>query len=129
MTQPSVASRAPLGRVITAMVTPFREDLSLDLDAAQRLATYLVDQGNDGLVVNGTTGESPTTTDHEQQLMVQAVVEAVRTLASQGMRSRLSTIIRMGSRPPPPGRRVVSKGSSRSTVLIPTITASTWSRN
>jgi 4-hydroxy-tetrahydrodipicolinate synthase len=59
------------------MVTPFREDLSLDLDAAQRLATYLVDQGSDGLVVNGTTGESPTTTDHEQQLMVQAVVDAV----------------------------------------------------
>jgi 4-hydroxy-tetrahydrodipicolinate synthase len=59
------------------MVTPFREDLSLDLDAAQRLATYLVDQGSDGLVVNGTTGESPTTTDHEQQLVVQAVVDAV----------------------------------------------------
>jgi 4-hydroxy-tetrahydrodipicolinate synthase len=77
MTQPSVQSRAPLGRVVTAMVTPFREDLSLDLDAAQRLATYLVDQGSDGLVVNGTTGESPTTTDHEQQLMVQAVVDAV----------------------------------------------------
>ena len=77
MTQPYTASRAPLGRVITAMVTPFREDLSLDLDAAQRLAAYLVDQGNDGLVINGTTGESPTTTDHEQQLMVQAVVEAV----------------------------------------------------
>jgi 4-hydroxy-tetrahydrodipicolinate synthase len=77
MTQPHVASRAPLGRVLTAMVTPFRDDLSLDLDAAQRLATYLVDQGNDGLVVNGTTGESPTTTDHEQQLMVQAVVDAV----------------------------------------------------
>jgi 4-hydroxy-tetrahydrodipicolinate synthase len=77
MTQPSVQSRAPLGRVVTAMVTPFREDLSLDLDAAQRLATYLVDQGSDGLVVNGTTGESPTTTDHEQQLVVQAVVDAV----------------------------------------------------
>jgi 4-hydroxy-tetrahydrodipicolinate synthase len=77
MTQPHIASRAPLGRVITAMVTPFRDDLSLDLDAAQRLAAYLVDQGSDGLVVNGTTGESPTTTDHEQQLMVQAVVDAV----------------------------------------------------
>jgi 4-hydroxy-tetrahydrodipicolinate synthase len=70
--------RAPLGRVITAMVTPFRsDDLSVDLDAVQRLATYLVDHGNDGLVVNGTTGESPTTTDHEQQMVVQAVVEAV----------------------------------------------------
>lgn len=70
--------RAPLGRVVTAMVTPFRDDdLSVDLDAVQRLATHLVDQGNDGLVVNGTTGESPTTTDHEQQMVVQAVVEAV----------------------------------------------------
>ncbi len=77
MTAPHTSSRAPLGRVLTAMVTPFREDLSLDLDAAQRLATYLVERGSDGLVVNGTTGESPTTTDHEQQLMVQAVVEAV----------------------------------------------------
>jgi 4-hydroxy-tetrahydrodipicolinate synthase len=78
MTTPHLASRAPLGRVLTAMVTPFRDgDLSLDLDAAQRLATYLVDSGSDGIVVNGTTGESPTTTDHEQQLMVQAVVDAV----------------------------------------------------
>ena len=68
---------APFGRVLTAMVTPFRDDLSVDLDAVSRLATYLVDRGNDGLVVNGTTGESPTTTDHEQQQVVSAVVEAV----------------------------------------------------
>jgi 4-hydroxy-tetrahydrodipicolinate synthase len=59
------------------MVTPFRDDLSVDLDAVQRLAAHLVDAGNDGLVVNGTTGESPTTTDHEQQQVVQAVVDAV----------------------------------------------------
>lgn len=71
------ARSAPFGRVLTAMVTPFRDDLSLDVDAVQRLATHLVDSGNDGLVVNGTTGESPTTTDHEQELVVQAVVEAV----------------------------------------------------
>ena len=68
---------APFGRVLTAMVTPFRDDLSVDLDACQRLAAHLVDHGSDGLVVNGTTGESPTTTDHEQQQVVQAVVEAV----------------------------------------------------
>jgi 4-hydroxy-tetrahydrodipicolinate synthase len=73
----STARPAPFGRVLTAMVTPFRDDLSVDLDAVQRLATYLVDHGNDGLVVNGTTGESPTTTDLEQQQVVQAVVEAV----------------------------------------------------
>jgi 4-hydroxy-tetrahydrodipicolinate synthase len=77
MTQQSASRRAPFGQVLTAMVTPFRSDLSLDLDAVQQLATYLVDQGNDGLVVNGTTGESPTTTDHEQELVVRAVVDAV----------------------------------------------------
>ena len=59
------------------MVTPFLDDLSVDLAGVQRLAVHLVDHGNDGLVVNGTTGESPTTTDHEQQQVVQAVVEAV----------------------------------------------------
>jgi len=59
------------------MVTPFRDDLSVDLDATQNLATYLVDRGNDGLVINGTTGESATTTDHEQELVVRAVVDAV----------------------------------------------------
>jgi 4-hydroxy-tetrahydrodipicolinate synthase len=67
----------PFGRVVTAMVTPMLPDLSVDLAGAQRLATHLVDQGNDALVVNGTTGESATTTDHEQELLVRAVVEAV----------------------------------------------------
>jgi 4-hydroxy-tetrahydrodipicolinate synthase len=70
-------SLAPFGRLLTAMVTPFRADLSLDLDGAQRLAVHLADTGHDGIVVNGTTGESPTTTDHEQELVVRAVVEAV----------------------------------------------------
>jgi 4-hydroxy-tetrahydrodipicolinate synthase len=74
---PSADRPAPFGRVLTAMVTPFLDDLSVDLAGVQRLAAHLVDHGNDGLVVNGTTGESPTTTDHEQQQVVQAVVEAV----------------------------------------------------
>ena len=74
---PSVGRPAPFGRVLTAMVTPFLDDLSVDLAGVQRLAAHLVDHGSDGLVVNGTTGESPTTTDHEQQQVVQAVVEAV----------------------------------------------------
>jgi 4-hydroxy-tetrahydrodipicolinate synthase len=74
---PSGGRPAPFGRVLTAMVTPFLDDLSVDLAGVQRLAVHLVDHGNDGLVVNGTTGESPTTTDHEQQQVVQAVVEAV----------------------------------------------------
>ena len=67
----------PFGTVLTAMVTPFREDGSLDLDGAAALAAHLVDLGNDGLVLNGTTGESPTTSDDEKERLVRAVVEAV----------------------------------------------------
>jgi 4-hydroxy-tetrahydrodipicolinate synthase len=59
------------------MVTPMRENGSLDLDAAQHLATWLADQGHDGLVLNGTTGESPTTTDREKADLVRAVLDAV----------------------------------------------------
>src|SRR3954470_16047515 len=69
--------RTPFGRMLTAMVTPFASDGSLDLDGAATLATHLVDAGNDGLVVNGTTGESPTTTDGEKEALVRAVAEAV----------------------------------------------------
>ena len=77
MTQPADARR-PFGRLLTAMVTPLRADGSVDLYGAARLAAYLVDeQGNDGLVINGTTGESPTTTDAEKESLVRAVVEAV----------------------------------------------------
>ena len=65
------------GRVLTAMVTPFAEDGSLDLDGAAKLAAWLVEQGNDGLVVVGTTGEAPTLTHDEQVEVVAAVVEAV----------------------------------------------------
>ena len=67
----------PFGRVLTAMVTPFDADGRLDLAKAEELATYLVDLGNDGLVVNGTTGEGPTTTDQEKTELVRAVVHAV----------------------------------------------------
>jgi len=68
---------APFGRVLTAMVTPFTTDGALDLAGAQQLATRLVDAGNDGLVISGTTGESPTTSDEEQDTLLRAVVEAV----------------------------------------------------
>src|SRR5450631_4864200 len=67
----------PWGRVLTAMVTPFTADGGLDLDGAQQLASYLVDHGNDGLVISGTTGESPTTTDEEKDRLLRAVLEAV----------------------------------------------------
>ena len=63
---PTSTPQTPFGRVLTAMVTPFTADGALDLDGAQRLAAHLVDAGNDGLVVNGTTGESPTTSDAEK---------------------------------------------------------------
>jgi 4-hydroxy-tetrahydrodipicolinate synthase len=70
--------RRPFGRLVTAMVTPFHPDGSLDADGAAQLAVHLVDeQGNDGLVVSGTTGESPTTTDAEKETLLRAVVEAV----------------------------------------------------
>src|SRR3954452_7884414 len=74
---PTSSADAPFGRVLTAMVTPMTPDGALDYDAAQRLATHLVDRGNDGLVVSGTTGESPTTSDEEKERLLRAIVEAV----------------------------------------------------
>ncbi|MEI7030714.1 4-hydroxy-tetrahydrodipicolinate synthase [Streptomyces pratensis] len=74
---PISTPQTPFGRVLTAMVTPFTADGALDLDGAQRLAAHLVDAGNDGLIVNGTTGESPTTSDAEKDQLVRAVLEAV----------------------------------------------------
>jgi 4-hydroxy-tetrahydrodipicolinate synthase len=76
MAVPAMPDR-PFGRMLTAMVTPFTPDGTLDLDAVGRLACDLADLGNDGLVVNGTTGESPTTTDDEKDRVVRAVLEAV----------------------------------------------------
>jgi len=71
-------ARRPFGRLITAMVTPMHADGSVDLQGAGRLAEYLVDeQGNDALVINGTAGESPTTTDAEKEALIRAVSEAV----------------------------------------------------
>src|SRR3954447_2208704 len=68
----------PFGRVLTAMVTPFTEDGGIDLAGAQELAAQLVDRGaHDGLVVHGTTGEAPTTTDGEQHAVLEAVIDAV----------------------------------------------------
>ncbi|MGV9244166.1 4-hydroxy-tetrahydrodipicolinate synthase [Streptomyces sp. NPDC003710] len=72
----------PFGRALCAMVTPFTEEGALDLDGAQRLADRLVSEGCDGLVLNGTTGESPTTTDAEKSALVGAVREAVGDRAS-----------------------------------------------
>ena len=65
------------GRLLTAMASPMRDDRSLDLDAAQLLATHLIDSGNSGVVVAGTTGESPTLSGGETLDLFRAVVEAV----------------------------------------------------
>jgi 4-hydroxy-tetrahydrodipicolinate synthase len=88
---------APFGHVLTAMVTPFTPDGGLDVDGAVRLATHLVDEGgNDGLVVNGTTGESATTTDAEKERLLRAVVDAVgdraRVVAGVGTNDTAHTV-------------------------------------
>ena len=66
-----------LGEVLTAILTPFRADGEVDVDAFRELAAYLVDHGSDGLVVAGTTGESPTLTDEEKLELFAAAVDAV----------------------------------------------------
>ena len=68
---------APFGRMLTAMATPFLDDGSLDLDGVQRVAKHLLAHGHDGLVVSGTTGESPTTTTDEDGEVLAAVRAAV----------------------------------------------------
>ena len=66
-----------LGNVLTAMVTPFREDGSVDFESFQRLARHLVENGSAGVVVSGTTGESPTLSDDERLDLFRAAIEAV----------------------------------------------------
>jgi 4-hydroxy-tetrahydrodipicolinate synthase len=72
------AATAPFGRMLTAMITPMTADGALDADGAARLASYLVDDmRNDGLVISGTTGESPTTSNAEKDQLLRAVIDAV----------------------------------------------------
>ncbi|HEY1456818.1 MAG TPA: dihydrodipicolinate synthase family protein, partial [Candidatus Dormibacteraeota bacterium] len=66
-----------IGRLLTAMVTPFKADGSVDYDAAQKLAAILVADGSDGVVVSGTTGESPTLRDAEKIELLRAVKAAL----------------------------------------------------
>jgi 4-hydroxy-tetrahydrodipicolinate synthase len=74
----TTTTAAPFGRLMTAMITPMTPDGAVDYDGAARLAAYLVeDMRNEGLVVNGTTGEAPTTTDEEKSRLVRVVREAV----------------------------------------------------
>ena len=86
----------PFGRALCAMVTPFDAAGGLDLDAARKLAAHLVAEGCDGLVLNGTTGESPTTTDAEKAALIRAVREAVgpgpKVLAGVGTPDTLHSV-------------------------------------
>jgi 4-hydroxy-tetrahydrodipicolinate synthase len=83
MVSPSVVeSRGVLGEILTAIVTPFKADGSVDLDRFRALASYLVDNGSDGLVVTGTTGESPTLSDGERFELYAAAVDEVGDRAS-----------------------------------------------
>jgi 4-hydroxy-tetrahydrodipicolinate synthase len=72
-----MSSNVPFGRLLTAMATAFNEDGSVDLDGTARIAAHLVDHGNDGVVVSGTTGESPTTSVAEDGEILRAVQDAV----------------------------------------------------
>jgi len=85
----------PFGTVLTAMITPFTDSGEVDYDKVWRLSRYLVDNGSDGLVVTGTTGESPVLTSDEKVAIYRAVVEAVNamdaeTLILDGLRSMVN---------------------------------------
>jgi 4-hydroxy-tetrahydrodipicolinate synthase len=84
------------GRILTAMVTPFNESLQVDYSMAEELAKFLVDNGSDGLVVNGTTGESPTTTPEEKLRLLECVMNAVgdraTVIAGTGSNSTTASI-------------------------------------
>ena len=68
---------APFGRLITAMVTPFKSDLSVDWAGVEKLAAHLVSTGHDAIVVSGTTGEAPTTNDDEKDELIRVVKATV----------------------------------------------------
>ncbi|HSK28217.1 MAG TPA: 4-hydroxy-tetrahydrodipicolinate synthase [Jiangellales bacterium] len=93
---PRTSPDRPFGTVLTAMVTPFDHDGRLDPVAAAKLAAHLVDHGHDGLVVSGTTGESPTTSDAEKVQLLRAVLEAVgdraQVLAGVGTNDTAHTV-------------------------------------
>ncbi len=72
---------APFGRLATAMVTPFKKDLSIDWDGVATLANHLVLTGHDAIVVNGTTGEAPTTSDEEKDRIIKVVLDTVGSKA------------------------------------------------
>jgi 4-hydroxy-tetrahydrodipicolinate synthase len=88
--------RPPFGRVVTAMVTAFKGNLDLDLDRSKELAKRLIEQGNDSLVVCGTTGESPTLSKDEKKALYKGVREAIpasaKVIAGTGSNDTRATI-------------------------------------
>ena len=72
-----MTTQAPFGRLSTAMVTPFKKDLSIDWDGVATLAKHLLSTGHDAIIVNGTTGEAPTTSDDEKDQIIKVVKDAV----------------------------------------------------
>jgi 4-hydroxy-tetrahydrodipicolinate synthase len=87
---------SPFGRALTAVVTPMRSDGGLDLDGLQDVVAYLLDRGHDGVVVNGTTGESATTSDAEKDQVLRAALEAAgdrgRVVAGVGSNDTAHTV-------------------------------------
>ncbi len=107
----------PFGTNVVAMVTPFRPDGSLDLDKAAELADHLVGKGCDGLVVSGTTGESPTTTPDEKIELLRTVLDAVGDRA-RITQARVATTPQRASASRRPRRkpaRMVCSSSRRTT--------------
>jgi 4-hydroxy-tetrahydrodipicolinate synthase len=92
--EPAIARPRQWGRILTAMVTPFDGEGRLDLDAARRLARWLADRGNDGLVLAATTGEASSLADPERCDLIRAVSEAVTipVLAGTGSNDTVHTI-------------------------------------
>jgi len=101
--------------MLTAMVTPFRADGAVDLDLAARLAVHLVDHGSDGLVLCGTTGESPTLSWQEQHELFEAVKRAVAgralVLAGTGSNCTAEAIEAIG--------RAAEEGADGALVVVP----------
>jgi len=115
MSLAAALSPTPFGRLLTAMVTPFDEEGRVDLALAGRLARHLVDEGSDGLVVCGTTGESPTLSWQEQVQLLEAVRQAVGTgvkvLAGTGSNSTSEAVVAT--------REAAAAGADGALVVVP----------
>ena len=96
MTAWTERTTSPFGRALTAVVTPMHDDGRLDLAGLQKVVAHLLDTGHDGVVVSGTTGESPTTTDEEKDQILRAALEAVgdrgRVVAGVGSNDTAHTV-------------------------------------